>query len=132
MQASIGQYSIQAGEPAQPVQQSVVIARIFGFFLRVALPSPCDIGKYFSIIEIIHAPSLIFQENRFTLTWPGKFAQCSKLQVAGQFEEAAQSSSFSLRVRQGNLKVELLTDPLPIFKVSCEGLKDSLEKDKTI
>src|SRR5205823_13040349 len=26
MQASIGQYSIQAGEPAHPVQQSVVIA----------------------------------------------------------------------------------------------------------
>lgn len=56
MQASIGQYSMQAGEPAQPVQQSVVMARIFGFFLRVALPSPCDIGKCFSIIEIIHEP----------------------------------------------------------------------------
>ncbi len=56
MQASIGQYSMQAGEPAQPVQQSVVMARIFGFFLRVALPSPSDIGKCFSIIEIIHEP----------------------------------------------------------------------------
>src|SRR3954465_14361861 len=53
MQASIGQYSMQAGEPAQPVQQSVVIARILGFFLRVALPSPSDIGKCFSRIEII-------------------------------------------------------------------------------
>jgi hypothetical protein len=33
-----------------------VMARIFGFFLRVALPSPSDIGKCFSIIEIIHEP----------------------------------------------------------------------------
>src|SRR5947209_19100852 len=58
MQASIGQYSMQAGEPAQPVQQSVVIARILGFFFRVALPSPSDIGKCFSRIEIIPcAPS---------------------------------------------------------------------------
>src|SRR5918997_1541961 len=53
MQASIGQYSIQAGEPAQPVQQSVVMARILGFFLRVALPSPTDIGQCFSMISIM-------------------------------------------------------------------------------
>jgi hypothetical protein len=53
MQASMGQYSMQAGEPAQPVQQSVVMARILGFFLRAALPSPLDIGKCFSIIEIM-------------------------------------------------------------------------------
>src|ERR1051325_997061 len=45
MHASIGQYSMQAGEPAQPVQQSVVMARIRGFFLRAALPAPPDIGK---------------------------------------------------------------------------------------
>ncbi|SRR6266496_5825926 len=51
MQASIGQYSIQAGEPAQPVQQSVVMARMRGFFLRVALPSPTDIGHSFSTIS---------------------------------------------------------------------------------
>ena len=48
MQASIGQYSMQAGEPAQPVQQSVVIASMRGFFLRVALPSPTDIGQCLS------------------------------------------------------------------------------------
>src|SRR4051812_10302040 len=58
IQASIGQYSMQAGEPAHPVQQSVVMARIFGFFLRVALPSPSDIGKCFSRIEIIHCAPL--------------------------------------------------------------------------
>src|SRR5882672_3145306 len=51
MQASIGQYSMQAGEPAQPVQQSVVIASIRGLFLRAALPSPSDIGQYFSTMS---------------------------------------------------------------------------------
>jgi hypothetical protein len=53
MQVSIGQYSMQAGEPAQPVQQSVVTAKSRGFFLRVALPSPTDMGQCFSMIEII-------------------------------------------------------------------------------
>jgi len=53
MQASIGQYSIHAGEPAQPVQQSVVMASILGFFLRVALPSPSDMGQCFSMIWIM-------------------------------------------------------------------------------
>ena len=51
MQASIGQYSMQAGEPAQPVQQSVVIAKILGRFLRAALPSPSDMGQCFSTMS---------------------------------------------------------------------------------
>jgi hypothetical protein len=51
MQASIGQYSMQAGEPAQPVQQSVVMASIRGFFLRAALPSPSDMGQCLSTIS---------------------------------------------------------------------------------
>src|SRR5829696_3900536 len=53
MQPSMGQYSMQAGEPAQPVQQSVVMARMRGLFLRVALPSPTDIGQCFSTISIM-------------------------------------------------------------------------------
>jgi len=51
MQASIGQYSMHAGDPAHPVQQSVVMANIRGFFLRVALPSPTDIGQYLSMMS---------------------------------------------------------------------------------
>src|SRR5439155_4950311 len=51
MQASMGQYSMHAGDPAQTVQQSVVIARMRGFFLRVALPSPTDMGQYFSTMS---------------------------------------------------------------------------------
>jgi len=39
MQSSMGQYSTQAGEPAQPVQHSVMTANSFGFFLRtVSIP----------------------------------------------------------------------------------------------
>jgi hypothetical protein len=53
MHASIGQYSIQAGDPEQPVQQSVVIASMRGRFLRVAFPSPCDIGQCLSTMSNI-------------------------------------------------------------------------------
>src|SRR2546421_12974395 len=66
MQASIGQYSIHAGEPAQPVQQSVVIARMRGFFLRVALPSPTDMGQYFSTMSKMFCSS--YPVMRETLT----------------------------------------------------------------
>src|SRR5215472_17058885 len=39
MQSSTGQYSTHAGEPAHPVQHSVITANSFGFFLRgVASP----------------------------------------------------------------------------------------------
>src|SRR6266404_3748939 len=39
MQSSTGQYSTQAGDPAHPVQHSVMTASSFGFFLRgVAIP----------------------------------------------------------------------------------------------
>ncbi len=61
MQASIGQYSMQAGEPAQPVQQSVVMARIRGFFFRVALPSPSDIGQCLSTMSYTASPSGTFK-----------------------------------------------------------------------
>src|ERR1043166_2297680 len=56
MQDSMGPYSIGGGEPAQPVQQSVVIASRRGFFLRVALPSPTDIGQCFSMTSIMNPP----------------------------------------------------------------------------
>jgi len=42
---------MQAGEPAQPVQQSVVIASIRGLFLRAALPSPSDMGQCLSTMS---------------------------------------------------------------------------------
>jgi hypothetical protein len=44
---------MQAGEPEQPVQQSVVIANIRGRFLRAAFPSPSDIGQCLSTMSYI-------------------------------------------------------------------------------
>src|SRR3989475_11533736 len=48
MQSSTGQYSTQAGEPAQPVQHSVMTANSLGFFLR-GVASPLDFGSNFSL-----------------------------------------------------------------------------------
>jgi hypothetical protein len=46
MQSSTGQYSTQAGEPAHPVQHSVITANSFGFFFR-GVNSPLDLGSNF-------------------------------------------------------------------------------------
>ena len=46
MQSSTGQYSTQAGEPAHPVQHSVMTASSFGFFLR-GVARPFDLGSDF-------------------------------------------------------------------------------------
>jgi hypothetical protein len=58
MQASMGQYSTQAGEPEQPVQQSVVIAKMRGFFFLLALPSPSDMGQCLSTMSYTLVMSL--------------------------------------------------------------------------
>src|SRR5450432_1322939 len=47
MQSATGQYSTQAGEPAHPVQHSVMTASSFGFFLR-GVTSPMDFGSNLS------------------------------------------------------------------------------------
>src|ERR1700756_214322 len=46
MQSSTGQYSTHAGEPAQPVQHSVMTASSLGFFLR-AVVIPLERGSCF-------------------------------------------------------------------------------------
>src|SRR5271169_6755805 len=47
MQSSTGQYSTQAGEPAHPVQHSVITANSFGFFFR-RVNNPLDLGSNLS------------------------------------------------------------------------------------
>src|SRR5581483_4368616 len=47
IQSSTGQYSTHAGEPAQPVQHSVITASSFGFFLR-GVARPLDLGSNLS------------------------------------------------------------------------------------
>src|SRR5579872_3472205 len=46
IQSSTGQYSTQAGEPAHPVQHSVMTASSLGFFLR-GVARPLDFGSNF-------------------------------------------------------------------------------------
>src|SRR5437667_12434415 len=58
MQASTGQYSTQAGEPAHPVQLSRITARILGFFF-LRSGRPCDIGSNFTNGSINSAASAI-------------------------------------------------------------------------
>src|SRR5579863_1110483 len=45
MQSATGQYSTHAGEPEQPVQFSLITARMCGFRLRL-LVWPLDFGAY--------------------------------------------------------------------------------------
>src|ERR1700682_3100496 len=47
MQSSTGQYSTHAGEPAHPVQHSVMTASSLGFFLR-GVARPFDLGSNLS------------------------------------------------------------------------------------
>src|SRR5690348_7895239 len=49
MQSSTGQYSTHAGDPAQPVQHSVMTASSFGFFFR-GVAMPFERGSCFSSI----------------------------------------------------------------------------------
>src|SRR5271165_1777569 len=47
MQSSTGQYSTQAGDPAHPVQHSVITANSLGFFFR-GVAKPLDFGSNLS------------------------------------------------------------------------------------
>src|SRR4051794_4215908 len=47
MQSSTGQYSTHAGDPAHPVQHSVMTANSLGFFLR-GVARPLDLGSNLS------------------------------------------------------------------------------------
>src|SRR5512141_915563 len=58
MQSSTGQYSTHAGEPAQPVQHSVITASSTGFFLR-GVSRPLDLGSLFSSSGTIPAALVV-------------------------------------------------------------------------
>src|SRR5260370_35548909 len=52
MQSATGQYGTQAGDPAQPVQHSVMTASSLGFFLRgVVIPS--DLGSLLIAVAVM-------------------------------------------------------------------------------
>src|SRR5207253_1324318 len=58
MQSSTGQYSTHAGEPAQPVQHSVITASSFGFFLR-GVVIPLERGSRFNASGTIPATRVV-------------------------------------------------------------------------
>src|SRR6267378_2183597 len=58
IQSSTGQYSTQAGEPAQPVQHSVITASSFGFFLR-GVVIPLERGSCFNASGTIPATRVL-------------------------------------------------------------------------
>src|SRR6266566_482475 len=58
MQSSTGQYSTHAGEPAQPVQHSVITASSFGFFLR-GVVIPLERGSCFNASGTIPATRVV-------------------------------------------------------------------------
>src|ERR1700746_626178 len=58
MQSSTGQYSTHAGDPAQPVQHSVITANSLGFFLR-GVARPLDFGSNLSSSGTIPAVFLL-------------------------------------------------------------------------
>src|SRR6267154_3433136 len=52
MQSATGQYGTHAGDPAQPVQHSVMTASSFGFFFRgVRIPS--DFGSLLTTVAVM-------------------------------------------------------------------------------
>jgi hypothetical protein len=65
MQSSTGQYSTHAGDPAQPVQHSVITASSFGFFFR-AVEIPLERGSCFNSSGTI----------------PGAFTTCGSVAMA--------------------------------------------------
>src|SRR2546428_13573102 len=69
MQSSTGQYSTQAGDPAQPVQHSVITANSFGFFFRGVF-YPLERGLRFSSPGPI-PPGPASEANAASLTTPG-------------------------------------------------------------
>src|SRR5229473_1849758 len=66
MQSSTGQYSTHAGDPAQPVQHSVITANSFGFFLR-AVEIPLERGSCFSSSGTI--PGALTTSGALAISW---------------------------------------------------------------
>src|SRR6266446_292207 len=76
IQSSTGQYSTQAGDPAQPVQHSVITASSFGFFLR-AVTIPFERGSNFCSSGTI----------------PGAFTTSGALAISSDFTLSVKSLS---------------------------------------
>src|SRR5215467_3717047 len=61
IQSSTGQYSTHAGDPAQPVQHSVITASSLGFFFR-GVARPLDFGSNLSSLGTIPTALVAFPD----------------------------------------------------------------------
>src|ERR1700720_1351679 len=57
MQSATGQYSTHAGDPAQPVQHSLITARMCGLRLRCVVV-PVDFGSYLTTLPSLNSSML--------------------------------------------------------------------------
>src|SRR3979490_1021445 len=57
MQSATGQYSTHAGDPAQPVQHSLITARMCGLRLRWVVV-PVEFGSYLTIVPSLNSSIL--------------------------------------------------------------------------
>src|SRR6266478_2553850 len=113
MQSSTGQYSTQAGEPAQPVQHSVMTASSFGFFLR-AVTIPFERGSNFCSSGTI----------------PGAFATSGALAISRDSTLSVKSLSARFIRKYGSKEsVWQLPKPFPqrlkpgLEQTTCVGLE---------
>src|SRR6266446_8170598 len=113
IQSSTGQYSTQAGDPAQPVQHSVITASSFGFFLR-AVTIPFERGSNFCSSGTI----------------PGAFATSGALAISRDSTLSVKSLSARFIRKYGSKEsVWQLPKPFPqrlkpgLEQTTCVGLE---------
>ena len=82
MQSSTGQYSTHAGEPAHPVQHSVMTASSFGFFLR-GVVRPLDFGSHLSSSGTIPTALVAPGAAGICVDYSAELASAHELQTSG-------------------------------------------------
>src|SRR5258708_5379948 len=103
MQSSTRQYSTQAGDPAQPVQHSVITASSFGLFLRA--------------LEISFAPGSNFCSSG---TNPGAFTTCCSAAMELDFTSKVRLCNRDSRGRHGRFWLD--SRMLPLLRSPRAGL----------
>src|SRR5215467_12609603 len=91
MQSSTGQYSTQAGDPAQPVQHSVMTASSFGFFLR-GVVMPFERGSCFNSSGTIPGAFAASDPVAIGLNYIPSGGLCNPLKIVGFRNEEAHNS----------------------------------------
>src|SRR5260370_19010576 len=118
MQSSTGQYSTHAGEPAQPVQHSVITASSFGFFLR-AVVIPLERGSCFCSSGTIPGAFVTSRSAAMSLSYPSSRSACHPSFYHTCTEQ--DSCSFPPRIRTFSWVGPLSShprkwEPLPVFR----------------